>query len=110
MAAAITKRYKNTNTLFVSLLNGAGPFTAKLMGLIQQHDPYFHPNVQAMIVSRYGPSRQAGKPRLITDLPPEYRDLTGRNVVLLDDLVDDGDTTAFTEQHLYGYDAKEIER
>lgn len=110
MAAAVIIRYKDTDTLFVSLLNGAGPFTAKLMRAIQQHDPYFHPNVQSMIVSRYGPNREPGKPRLVTDLPPEYRDLSGRHVVLLDDLVDGGETTAFTEQHLYGYDAKEIER
>ncbi len=110
MAAEITRRYKGTGTLFVSLLNGAQPFTAKLMRAIQHHDPYFHPNVQSMIVSRYGSGREAGTPRLVTDLPPGYRGLTGRHVVLLDDLVDGGGTTDFTERHLYGYGAAKVER
>jgi len=78
---------KATDTLFVALLNGALPLTAKLMRAIQRHDPHFHPNVQSMIVSRYGSSREPGKPHLVTDLPPDYRVLTGRHVVLLDDLV-----------------------
>ncbi|MGO9583690.1 MAG: phosphoribosyltransferase [Acidimicrobiales bacterium] len=110
MAVDITHRYKGTDTLFVSLLNGAQPFTAKLMRAIQHRDPYFHPNVQSMIVSRYGSSREGGQPRLVTDLPPEYRELTNRHVVLLDDLVDGGGTTDFTERHLYGYGALRVER
>jgi hypoxanthine phosphoribosyltransferase len=110
MAVEITRSYKGTDTLFVSLLNGALPFTAKLMCAIQHHDPYFHPNVQSMIVSSYGSNRDPGVPRLVTDLPPDYRVLTGRHVVLLDDLVDRGGTTDFTERHLYGYGATAIER
>lgn len=110
MAVDITRKYKGTDTLFVSLLNGAQPFTAKLMRAIQHHDPYFHPNVQSMIVSRYGSGREAGAPRLVTDLPPDYRVLTGRHVVLLDDLVDGGGTTDFTERHLYSYGAENVER
>jgi len=110
MAVDITRRYGGTDTLFVSLLNGAQPFTAKLMRAIQLHDPRFHPNVQSMIVSRYGSGRDAGTPRLVTDLPPDYRVLTGRHVVLLDDLVDGGGTTDFTEGHLYSYGAEKVER
>ena len=36
--------------------------------------------------------------------------LTKRHVVLLDDLVDGGGTTDFTEHHLYGYGAETVER
>jgi hypoxanthine phosphoribosyltransferase len=110
MARAISRSYRGTDTLFVSLLNGALPFTAKLMQAIQHYDPYFHPNVQSMIVSRYGTNREAGDVRLVTDLPPMYRDLKGLRVVLLDDLVDRGGTTNFTERHLYGYGASEVQR
>jgi hypoxanthine phosphoribosyltransferase len=110
MAVDITRNYKGTDSLFVSLLNGALPFTAKLMRAIQRHDPHFHPNVQSMIVSRYGSSREPGQPHLVTDLPPDYRVLTKRHVVLLDDLVDGGGTTDFTERHLYGYGAETVER
>ena len=56
MAAEVIARYRNTRTIFVSLLNGAQPFTAQLMFAIQRLDPNFHPNVQSMIVSHYGPT------------------------------------------------------
>jgi hypoxanthine phosphoribosyltransferase len=110
MAADITTMYRGTDTVFVSLLNGALPFAAKLMQAIQSHDQYFHPNVQCMIVSRYGPNREPGQPRIITDLPPNYRELTGRHIVLLDDLVDGGGTGDCAERHLYGYGAQDVER
>lgn len=110
MAADITRMYKGTDTLFVSLLSGALPFTAKLMQAIQSYDPYFHPNVQCMIVSRYGPNREPGQPRIVTDLPPAYRNLKDRHIVLLDDLVDGGGTGDCTERHLYGYGAQDVER
>ena len=109
MAVDVTVDYKGTdNCSFVALLNGALPFTAKLMRAIEHHDP--NSNVQSMIVSRYGTSCEPGKPHLVTDLPPDYRELTRRHVVLLDDLVDGGGTTDFTERHLYGYGAASVER
>jgi len=109
MAADIIRLYKSKDVLFVCLLNGAQPFTFKLMTAIQQLDPHFHPNVQSMIISRYGTGREAGEPRLITDLPPDYRKLSGRHVILLDDLVDAGGTADFAKQHLLSYGAKAVD-
>jgi hypoxanthine phosphoribosyltransferase len=96
-------------TLFVSLLNGAQPFTAKLMYAIQAHDPYFHPNVQSMIISRYGPDREPGLVRVVTDLPPSYRDLTGRHIILIDDLIDAGGTLEYAQQHMLSYGAARVD-
>lgn len=110
MAADITRLYDSSNTVFVSLLNGAQPFTAKLMSAIWRHDPYFHPNVQSMIVSRYGPNREPGETRVVTDLPPKYRDLTGCHIVLLDDLVDGGGTLEFAANHLLSYGAEKVDK
>src|SRR5690348_6080669 len=73
MAVAITERYDPATTVFVSLLNGAQPFTAKLMFAIQAHRPNYHPNVQSIIISRYGVNREPGHLRLVTDLPPASR-------------------------------------
>src|SRR5689334_5655592 len=42
LAADVIARYRGTETMFVSLLNGAQPFTAKLMFAIQRLDPNFH--------------------------------------------------------------------
>lgn len=109
MAAEIIKKYNPTKTIFVSLLNGAQPFSSKLMFAIQTLDPNFHPNVQSMIVSRYGAHREPGPLRLVTDLPPSYRDLKGNNIVLLDDLIDEGDTLEYAKQHLLNYGAEHVE-
>ncbi len=109
MAAEITERYDPSTTIFVSLLNGAQPFTSKLMYAIQAHRPDYHPNVQSMIVSRYGINREPGQLRLVTDLPAEYRDLNGYHVVVLDDLIDGGETLAFAREHLLSYGATGVE-
>jgi hypoxanthine phosphoribosyltransferase len=109
MAEEIIKTYDRSKTVFVSLLNGAQPFSSKLMRAIQMKDPYFHPNVQSMIVSRYGPNREPGPLRLVTDLPPSYRDLTGCHIVLLDDLIDEGDTLDFAKDHLLRYGAEKVD-
>jgi hypoxanthine phosphoribosyltransferase len=109
MAADIVRTYDPSDTIFVSLLNGAQPFASKLMRAIQEQDPYFHPNVQSMIVSRYGPNREPGPLTLVTDLPPSYRDLTGRNIILLDDLIDVGDTLDYAKKHLLDYGAQKVD-
>ncbi|MDB5167061.1 MAG: hypothetical protein JWN26_206 [Candidatus Saccharibacteria bacterium] len=109
MAADIIKMYSSANTVFVSLLNGAQPFSSKLMRAIQLEDSYFHPNVQSMIVSRYGPNREPGPLTLVTDVPPSYRNLKGKRVVLLDDLIDEGDTLDFAKAHLLNYGAEQVD-
>src|SRR4051812_6783791 len=98
MAQQIVKNY-SPGTLFVSLLNGAAPFTSRLMAAIYQIDPDFHPNVQYIKVSRYGDSRQAGELKLTVDLPADYQKLSGI-IILLDDLVDGGATLNFAKQRL----------
>lgn len=109
MAVEITRRYNSADTLFVCILNGALPFASKLMPAIARIEPEYHPNVQSMIVSRYGKNRVAGTPTLVTDLPPAYDDLSGIQVVLLDDMIDRGGTKKFTEQHLIQKGAKDVE-
>jgi hypoxanthine phosphoribosyltransferase len=109
MATEIIQKYNPDETLFVNLPNGALPFMTKLMSAIQVQDPYFHPNVQSMIISRYGVSREPGLLRLVTDLPPNYRDLSDYVVVLLDDLIDEGDTLKYARQHLLDYGAKRVD-
>ncbi len=109
MAKEIIGKYDPRETIFVSLLNGAQPFSSKLMRAIQLQDSYFHPNVQSMIVSRYGPNREPGPLTLVTDLPPSSRSLSGKRVVLLDDLIDEGDTLDFAKEHLLKYGAQKVD-
>jgi hypoxanthine phosphoribosyltransferase len=109
MAADVITRYRDTKTIFVSLLNGAQPFTAKLMFAIQRLEPNFHPNVQSLIISHYGPNREPGPMHIVTDLPPEYRVLTGVLAVVLDDLVDRGGTLQYAAEHLRACGAESVE-
>jgi hypoxanthine phosphoribosyltransferase len=109
MAGQIISRYDARSTIFVSLLNGAVPFTFQLMRSIQQYNPDFHSNVQYMKVSRYGFDREPGELKIISDLPPQHRDLTGYNIVLLDDLIDGGGTLSFTKKHLLNYGATSVD-
>jgi hypoxanthine phosphoribosyltransferase len=46
---------------------------------------------------------------LVTDIPPSYRDLSGKHVVLLDDLIDEGDTLDFAKKHLLEYGAVQVD-
>jgi len=108
MAAEIIRKYDPHSTLFVGLLNGALPFQTKLMFAIARQDPSFHPNAQFMIVSRYADERDPGMPSLVADLPKKYHDLADQTVVLIDDLIDEGDTLEFAAEHLLEYGAKEV--
>jgi hypoxanthine phosphoribosyltransferase len=109
MAKSVVAEYSSKDTIFVSLLNGAQPFTVKLMHEIQKCSPSFHPNVQSMIISRYGPNREPTELRVVTDLPPEYRDLKQKKVILLDDLVDAGGTLEYAKQLLLSYGANQVD-
>jgi hypoxanthine phosphoribosyltransferase len=109
MAKFFVDTFKDKKPLFVGLMNGAQPFAASLMAAIQLCDPYFQPDLQPMAASRYGSKRKPGVMKLIADLPPDYRDLTGRHVIILDDLIDNGGTIEFAKKHLYDYGAEKVE-
>ena len=85
--------------LFVSLLRGAAPFSSMLMFELARQAPEFHPEIDYMMVSTYGGERHASKPHIVTDLAPSTT-VTGRTVVIIDDVLDKGITAQFVTQHL----------
>lgn len=109
MAGQLLEMYKGKKVLFVQLLGGSQPFATKLMFALAKLDPDFQPNLQAMIISRYGESREAAEMKLVADLPEKYRDLAGYDVVLLDDLIDEGLTLEFARQILLDHGAESVE-
>jgi hypoxanthine phosphoribosyltransferase len=109
LAGEVIHRYDPNSTIFVSLLNGAQPFASLLMFAIARQKPDFHPNIQSMIISRYGSGREGGAPELVTDLPPQYRELTGLTAVVVDDLLDGGGTYAYARKVLLGYGAAAVD-
>lgn len=98
VAAAIIADY-NTSPLFVALLRGAAPFASKLMFEITRQAPNYHPELDYMMVSTYGSGKTAGEPQIITDLAPTTS-ITGRDVVIIDDVLDKAVTAHFVMDHL----------
>ena len=106
IAINILKDY-DKSPLFVALLRGAAPFAAQLMHAITRQSPEFHPELEYMIVSTYGSGKQAGEPRIVTDIDPRT-DVSGRQVVVLDDVLDKGVTADFASKHLLGRGASSV--
>jgi hypoxanthine phosphoribosyltransferase len=108
MALELRAKYKDKDPLFVCLLKGGAPFAAKLMHAIATQDPYFHPELDYMIISTYEDERVGRQPRIVTDLAPHTK-ATGREIAILDDVYDHGDTSNFAKQHLLSIGASEVD-
>ena len=83
MATEVIERWGDDAPLFVGLLRGAAPFTAKLMFEIARQAPDLHPEVDYMTLSTYGDERTARKTRVVMDISPSTQ-VEGREVVVLD--------------------------
>ncbi len=99
MAESIVKDLSDEKPLFVALLRGAAPFASMLMFAITRHAPDFQPELDYMMVSTYGTGRQAGEPHIVTDLAPDTS-VSGRTVVIIDDVLDKGITAHFVTAHM----------
>lgn len=107
LAAELVRDYEGTTTLFVTLLRGAMPFTSKLMFAIARHAPTFHPDLDYMMVRTYGHERVAREPIIVTDLAPST-EVTGRDIIILDDVIDLGVTSEFVKSTLLARGARTV--
>ncbi len=85
--------------LFVALLRGAAPFASRLMQEIVSQNQEYHPELDYMMVSTYGSEQHAGEPHIVTDLAPSTL-VSGREVIVIDDVLDKGITADFVFSHL----------
>jgi hypoxanthine phosphoribosyltransferase len=99
IASEIVLEYRDKNPLFVALLRGAAPFSSKLMFEIAKQAPDMHPDIDYMMVSTYGKSHHAGDPSIVTGLTPTTM-VDGRDIVVIDDVLDLGRTADFVKTHL----------
>jgi len=97
-----------TSPLFVSLLRGAAPFSSRLMTEIVRKSPTYHPELDYMMVSTYGDGRHAGEPHIVTDLAPST-EVNGRDVIVIDDVLDKGITASFVFNHLRNRGASHLQ-
>src|SRR5690606_31860681 len=91
LADEIIRDFRGEKPLFIALLRGAAPFAAQLMFAIARKAPDFHPEIDYMMVSTYGSGQKAGEPSIVTDVAPTTT-VSGRQVIILDDVLDKGIT------------------
>lgn len=79
------------NPLVISILKGSFVFAADLIRAL--HDAGLSPEVEFISISSYGSGTEAGKPVVLRDVESEVK---GRDIVLIDDILESGGTLKFT--------------
>ena len=101
LGAQITEDYRGEEVLVVCVLNGAMPFTADLMRKLEGDF-----RLDTIVASSYGAGTvSSGTVTIKKDL---REDITGRNVLLVDDVFDTGLTLSLLVTELQKRNAKSV--
>ncbi len=93
LAAQVEKDYDGKDLLLVGVLKGAVMAVADFSRALQRHI-----DMDWMAVSSYGSgTKSSGVVRILKDLD---RDITGRNVLIIEDIVDSGLTLSWLKSNL----------
>ena len=102
LAARIDADYQGRDLLLVGVLKGAVMAMADLARYMQRHI-----EMDWMAVSSYGSgTKSSGVVRILKDLD---RDITGREVLIVEDIVDSGLTLSWLKANLESRGAKQVE-
>ena len=102
LAAQVDVDYKDKNVLLVGVLKGAIMAMADLTRAMQSHIEMYW-----MAVSSYGSgTKSSGVVRILKDLD---RDITGRHVLIVEDIVDTGLTLSWLTSNLLSRGAASVE-
>ena len=102
LAAQVDVDYKDKNVLLVGVLKGAIMAMADLTRAMQTHI-----EMDWMAVSSYGSgTKSSGVVRILKDLD---RDITGRHVLIVEDIVDTGLTLSWLTSNLLSLGAASVE-
>ena len=97
----ISEDYKDENLMLVSVLKGSVVFMADLMRAIT-----IPASIDFMSVSSYGSGvKTTGVVKIIKDLDEV---LTGKDILIVEDILDSGMTLAYLKEHIGAKDAKSI--
>jgi hypoxanthine phosphoribosyltransferase len=98
----ISKDYNGEAVLLVGILKGSVPFIADLMRKIQIEDL----QIDFISVSSYGSStKSSGVVRILKDLDS---DVKGKNIIIVEDIIDTGLTLAYLKEYLSGRSPKSL--
>lgn len=93
LGEAITRDYRGKDLVCVCILKGAAPFFSDLIRCIDAPLAF-----DFMSISSYGSStKSSGVVRILKDLD---RDIVGRDVLIVEDIIDSGMTLAYLKQAL----------
>ena len=102
LAARVDADYKDRDLLLVGVLKGAIMAMADLTRAMQRHI-----EMGWMAVSSYGSgTKSSGVVRILKDLD---RDITGRNILIVEDIVDSGLTLSWLRANLMSRGAASVE-
>ena len=102
LAARVDKDYEHKDLLLIGVLKGAVMAVADLSRALQRHV-----DMDWMAVSSYGSgTKSSGVVRILKDLD---RDITGRNVLIVEDIVDSGLTLSWLKSNLESRGAGSVE-
>lgn len=83
----------SSNLLVVSVLKGSFIFAADLIRAM--HDAGIEPDVEFIMISSYGAGTTGGYIKLLRDIDS---DVSGRDLLLVDDILESGKTLKFTRE------------
>lgn len=95
------RNYKDL--LVISILKGSFVFAADLVRAM--HDVDLSPEVEFMMLSTYGEGTQVGQTKLIRDVESNVE---GRDILLVDDILESGRTLTFARDLLLSRGAKSV--
>ena len=87
--------------LVISILKGSFIFAADLIRAM--HDIGLSPEVEFIFISSYGAGTTSGEVRVLRDID---NDVAGRDVLLIDDILESGKTLKFTRELMQSRGAK----
>ena len=89
--------------LVISILKGSFIFAADLIRAM--HDTGLSPEVEFIFISSYGAGTTSGEVRVLRDIDNE---VAGRDVLLIDDILESGKTLKFTRELMLSRGAKSV--
>ena len=89
--------------LVISILKGSFIFAADLIRAM--HDTGLSPEVEFIFISSYGAGTTSGEVKVLRDIDNE---VAGRDVLLIDDILESGKTLQYTKELMLGRGTKSV--
>ena len=101
LGQAIYERFEGREPLFLGVLKGSFIFMADLIRAVQLKS-----DLEFMTVSSYANATESsGRVRIVQDV---QHDITGRDIIIVEDILDSGNTLAYLKEYLLGKGAASI--